>query len=252
MAKQLGVIHLRGTIGDVTYRKTQNGHIAQKKTSLTKERVETDPAFANSRRSSHEFGTAAKGAGILRRVFREGIQHCYDRDVQGRLTKRLQSVIEGDTICTKGERNLVCGDLLRLKDFWWNKNTCVASAIAVKYSVEVDRQGGKVSFLIPALIPDDRLKANPSATHYRIIASAAEVNWLEGNYATVNATDYMKVGRKENDAFTAVIPIKQGSTVPIVSSLAICWYQEIAGEMNVLKDKYYNTAGVVDVNVWEE
>jgi hypothetical protein len=248
MAKQSGRL-LRGTIGNITYRKTQDGHIAQAKTSLTRERVSTDPAFENSRGSSHEFGTASTGASILRALFREAIMHCCDNRVQGRLLRRLLKVIEKDTVSKKGERNFLSGDIRELRDFWWNKNAGIEDAIRVDHTVTVDREAGEVRFTIPPLVPKQALKGNPAATHYRIIVSAAEVDWKDnGRAAKMIATDYLPYDKKKTAPFTPVLLITEGSKVPVVSCLSICWYEKIAGEMNVMKDKKYNTAGVIGVD----
>jgi len=67
MAKQTGIIKVRGTVGGITFYKLNGDYYARKKTSLNKERVLRDVAFAGSRRSSGLFGTAAKIAKVIYR-----------------------------------------------------------------------------------------------------------------------------------------------------------------------------------------
>lgn len=67
MAKQIGFVKVRGTIGGITFYKLNGGYYARKKSSLSKERVLRDAAFAGSRRSSALFGTASKLAKIVYR-----------------------------------------------------------------------------------------------------------------------------------------------------------------------------------------
>jgi len=67
MAKQIGFVKVRGTIGGITFYKLNGGYYARRKTSLCKERVLRDAAFAGSRRSSALFGTASKLAKIVYR-----------------------------------------------------------------------------------------------------------------------------------------------------------------------------------------
>jgi hypothetical protein len=252
MAKQGGHHPLRGTIGDISYRKTQDGYIGQQKSSLTRKRFLTDPAFENSRKASNEFGTAGKGASMLNKIFTEGIRNCCDNRIQSRLTRKMLKVLDTDTISPRGERSLLWGDITLLRDFWWNKQVSISSALGVDCSVKVDRHAGAVRFRIRGFIPDESLKVNPNATHFKITASSAAVDWLPGNKATAISTEYIKVDNKKTRTLDFVIPVRQETTLPVVSCLAISWYQHAAGEMYALYDMDYNTAGIMDVNVQDE
>ena len=44
MARQKGIIKLRGTIGDITFYKTQDGHLAREKGGVDASRIKNDPA----------------------------------------------------------------------------------------------------------------------------------------------------------------------------------------------------------------
>lgn len=249
MAKQSGINPMRGTIGNLTHRHTQDGDIVQRKTSIDADRFWNDPAFEASRGASHEFGVAGKAASLLARIFHQGIDKCKDNRVQGRLTKKLRKIINSDAVSKHGERNLLMGDVIQLKDFWWNKKVQISNIMGAPYNVTVDRTAGKVRFSIPSFIPDEALQKHPTATHFQIIASTAEVDWRDnGKKAAIAKTDFLK---KEipTEAFTGVLPVTKESTLPIVSCLAIRWFQRIAGEMEELFDMDYNTAGIVDVNM---
>jgi len=45
MARQKGIIKLKGTIGDITFYKTQDGHLAREKGGIDASRIKSDPAF---------------------------------------------------------------------------------------------------------------------------------------------------------------------------------------------------------------
>ena len=45
MAKQKGIVKLSGTIGDVSFYKSQDGFLAREKGGIDKERIKNDPAF---------------------------------------------------------------------------------------------------------------------------------------------------------------------------------------------------------------
>jgi hypothetical protein len=59
MARQKGIIKLKGTIGDITFYKTQDGHLAREKGGIDASRIASDPAFQRTRenvRSLAELG----------------------------------------------------------------------------------------------------------------------------------------------------------------------------------------------------
>jgi hypothetical protein len=59
MARNIGIMEVQGTLGNLTFYKMDGKNIVRRKTSLDKKRVNTDPAFANSRKSAAVFGVAA-------------------------------------------------------------------------------------------------------------------------------------------------------------------------------------------------
>jgi len=250
MARQDGNIIIRGSLGNLTFRRTKHGAIVQVKSKLNKEQFMTDPRFKNSRGSSNEFTIAGKGAGTLTRMFGAAIEHCCDNLVQSRLTRRLQKVIYADEVSKKGERNLLMGDIKLLNDFWWNRNVHISTILGVRWKLNVDRETGEVTFHIPSFLPKKALRGGSAPSHYRIIASTAEVDWRESDrVAEMEMTDYLEWNKKVSEPFNPVLKITKGSKVPIVSCLAIRWYVKVAGEMNELRDMRYNTAGIVGVDV---
>ena len=48
MARQKGIIKLKGTIGDITFYKTQDGHLAREKGEIDASRIKNDPASENT------------------------------------------------------------------------------------------------------------------------------------------------------------------------------------------------------------
>ncbi|HYK56953.1 MAG TPA: hypothetical protein VEV15_10835, partial [Flavisolibacter sp.] len=78
MAKQRGIIKLEGTIGDITFQKTQDGYLAKEKTSIPASRIATDPAFQRTRENNAEFGRAGKAGKALRNALRGALQKTAD------------------------------------------------------------------------------------------------------------------------------------------------------------------------------
>ena len=65
MARQVGILKLKGTIGDITFYKTKDGHMARQKGGIEKERFLNDPNFQRTRENAAEFGRAGKASKAL-------------------------------------------------------------------------------------------------------------------------------------------------------------------------------------------
>lgn len=83
MPYQQGPILLNGTISNVTFYKRDGKWIARKKTSLSKERVITDPAFRLSRKAAKNFGQASI---LAKEVYWQLPGHKRAQGVFGKLT----------------------------------------------------------------------------------------------------------------------------------------------------------------------
>ncbi|MBO9154430.1 hypothetical protein ACFOTA_19610 [Chitinophaga sp. GCM10012297] len=65
MARQTGLIKLKGSIGNVTFYTTVAGDLARQKGGVDAERIATDPAFQRTRENGSEFGRAGLAAQFL-------------------------------------------------------------------------------------------------------------------------------------------------------------------------------------------
>jgi hypothetical protein len=68
MARQKGIFRFTGSIGGLTYYRLYREWLVRQKSSLDRERVTRDPAFARSRVAARRFGVAARIAGSVYRV----------------------------------------------------------------------------------------------------------------------------------------------------------------------------------------
>ena len=82
MAKQTGIIKLKGTIGGISFYKTSDGHLAREKGGVDKSRIQNDPAFQRTRENGEEFGRAGKGGKVLRNAIRLSFAFCKRKYLQ--------------------------------------------------------------------------------------------------------------------------------------------------------------------------
>src|SRR5690606_38256362 len=110
MARQKGIVKLRGTIGTTTFYKSEDGYLAKKKSSLDAKRIATDPAFQKTREYATEFGRAAKSGKFLRTAISPLLANCSDSKMVWRLTGQMVHVIQADVLNSGGLRNAMDGD----------------------------------------------------------------------------------------------------------------------------------------------
>ena len=94
MAKQTGIIKLKGTIGGISFYKTSDGHLAREKGGIEASRIANDPAFQRTRENGAEFGAAGKGGKVLRNAIRVLLQNAKDKRVVSRLTTDLLKIVK--------------------------------------------------------------------------------------------------------------------------------------------------------------
>ncbi len=159
MAKQKGIIKVKGTIGDMTFYRSQDGYIVKEKTSLSANRIAHDPAFQRTRENGSEFGRAGKAGKLLRNALRTQLQNAKDNRVVSRLTKEMMLVIKADATSTRGERNVIDGEAELLEGFDFNINAKLSTSFYAPYTVTINRPTGALAVHIPAFIPINMLAA---------------------------------------------------------------------------------------------
>jgi hypothetical protein len=249
MAKQTGIIKLKGTIGGISFYKTGDGHLAREKGGVDKSRIQNDPAFQRTRENGSEFGRAGKGGKILRNAIRILLQNAKDKRVVSRLTKTLVAITKTDTINDRGLRTLQDGELSLLENFEFNLNGKLGATLFAAYTKAFDRVTGEATLAVAAFSPIVRIAAPAGTTHFKVVMGAAELDF-------VNETSIFENGETAILPYTAAdtVPIAltstitANSTLPVVQVLGIEFYQEVNGQMYALKNGAYNALSVVIVD----
>src|SRR5690606_20475766 len=114
MARVESLIKLKGTIGDLSFYKSNSvGYQARMKTGVSGDRIANDPAFARTRENGSEFGRAQQEGKKLRDVLFENA----DNKFSSRLASRMLKVIQMDPVSVRGERVLVPQNMVLLNVF---------------------------------------------------------------------------------------------------------------------------------------
>lgn len=249
MARQKGIIKLQGSIGDVSFYKTQDGYLAREKGGVDAERIKNDPAFQRTRENGSEFGRAGKAGRTLRTALRLMLQNGSDRRVSARLTKELVKVVKSDTNNARGERTVANGDLSILEGFDFNINGKLRATLYAQYGITMDRAGGNAEITLDDFAPSKAISYPPGTTHMKVHAGIAEVNFgtedfvfAQDESALLPVNDQVIAGLTLSPALTA------GTTDIIFLVLGIEFLQEVNGQMYPLKNGAYNPLTIVSID----
>jgi hypothetical protein len=249
MARQKGIIKLKGTIGDITFYKTQDGHLAREKGGIDANRIKNDPAFQRTRENGSEFGRAGKAGKILRTALRPLLINSADSRMVSRLTQRMVKVIQADLVSERGLRNVIDGEAELLLGFEFNIRGKLGTSLFAPYEGSIDRVTGEIKAEILPFVPSNMIAAPSGTSHFKIISGGAEIDFEEETFVVSTSETAILPW----DA-TIMAPISQINAVTVASSkplflaLGIEFFQQINGTMYPLKNGSFNPLSVVKVD----
>lgn len=107
MAKQSGLIRIKGKVGDYVYYSSKvGGALMREQNAGMSERVKTDPAYQNTRLNASEFGGAGKLAGAIISPISSRWRYILDATATGQLAKVIKEGMATDTTNPWGQRTL--------------------------------------------------------------------------------------------------------------------------------------------------
>ena len=248
MARQTGIIKLKGTIGDISFYKSADGHLARSKGGVDKKRIANDPAFQRTRENGSEFGRAGKGGKVIRNAIRVLLQNAKDKRVVSRLTKSLVAVTKTDAVNERGLRTIEDGDMNALLGFEFNANGKLGATLFTPFVTTYDRATGDVAFDIAAFAPTVRIAAPGGTTHYKLVMGAAELDFVNESSVFESAeTAILPYDGADTLAINLSVAITANSVLPVLQVVGIEFYQEVNGQMYPLKNGAFNALSVAKV-----
>ena len=249
MAKQTGIIKLKGTIGGISFYKTTDGHLAREKGGVDASRIANDPAFQRTRENGSEFGRAGKGGKVLRNAIRVLLQNAKDKRVVSRLTKDLLAIVKTDTTNERGARTIQNGNLNLLDTFEFNLNGKLGATLFAAFTKTFDRASGDANINIAAFSPTVRIAAPTGTTHFKVVMGASELDFENETSTFENdETAVLPYTVANTAAIALTASLTANSTLSVVQVLGIEFYQEVNGQMYGLKNGAYNALAVVTVD----
>ena len=249
MARQKGIIKLKGTIGDITFYKTQDGHLAREKGGIDASRIKNDPAFQRTRENGSEFGRAGKAGKILRTSLRALLINTADGRMVSRLTQKMVEVIQADLTSLRGLRNVIDGEAELLAGFEFNIRGKLGTSLFAPFVGAIDRVTGEITVDLDPFIPVNMIAAPSGTTHFKIISAGAEIDFEAETFVEAHSeTAILPWDAVATVAINQVNAVTPASTKPLFLALGVEFYQEVNGQMYALKNGAYNPLALVQVS----
>lgn len=249
MATQKGILKLEGTIGGITFYKSQDGYLAREKGGVSAERIATDPNFQRTRENGSEFGAAGKAGKILRDSLRVILQNSSDNRMVSRLTKKMVEVLQADTTSVRGQRNVIDGEAELLTGFEFNINAKLGNTLYAPYTPTIDRVAGTLTASIPSFVPADYVAAPGGTTHFKIVSSGVAIDFENESFEMDSkASAVLAWDGTATSTINLINAISANSTNPLFLVVGVEFYQEVNGVKYPLKNGAYNALAVVKVD----
>lgn len=248
MSKQTGLIRLKGTMGGVTFYKSEGEDLARIANGPDKGKIENDPAFQRTRENNAEFGGAATVAKALRVSLVSLLQTVSDSKLISRMTQTMK-LINARGNGPRGQRSFeLLNNKALLIGFEFNKKTSFSSVFNAPFVFSHTMTRNAASIDVAGFMPRNYIPAPAGATHFRLIAGIAVVSNYVFNSDTrayepfdpeanglnaITFSDYRPLDSPAPVAFNlnTILPSGPdiGNEVAVVHCLGIEFYQQIAG-----------------------
>ncbi len=249
MAKQKGIVKLKGTIGDFTFYKTRDGYLAREKGGVDKSRIMNDPAFKRTRENGMEFGTAGKGGQLIRKAERILIRQASDHRLTPRLVQLLMRVVKTDPLNDRGYRTVQDGDMSLLKDFNFNSKGILNTVFFSGYTPSFDRATGIFDVDIDTFVPNETIDAPKGTTHFQLVAGVCALDFPGRSFEEDNTNStILPWNQTQQAAITLSTSITAGGTLPVIQVVGVNFFQEVNGEMYSLRNGAFNALAIVGVD----
>lgn len=243
MAKQTGIITLSGNIGKLNFFKNRDGYQAREKGGVPKSRIMTDPRYARTRENIAEFKTNAEAVKLLKDTVRPAIIKISDPRLHQRMIKRMLEVLRTDPTNNRGERQVAEGDWLMMQGLEMNIRANLATVL--KPELTFANSAADWSVTVPEFQPSDFLMIPEGASHFRVFAVGASVNFqtAERNFI-MEASAELPIG-DVSAPLTLTVPKATLVDPHKVYLLGVEFLQVVNGQNYALSNGAHNAASII-------
>jgi hypothetical protein len=249
MGKQLSILEIKATLGQLNFYKSEDGFLVRRKSGLDKTKILTDSSFQRTRENMSEFAGAAHAGKLLRESVISLMTLAKDSKVTSRLQKSLMLILKGDTASIRGQRKVQNGDVTLLTGFNFNRHAKLSVVFNPPYTTAVDRVAGTLSVSIPSFQPDLMIAAPEGATHFKIVSAGSEVDFVNNTSVTdLQSSAILPWDSTPTTLIALSSSVSAGSVQPLFIHLGVQFFEQINSNYYPLKNNAYNPLGIVKVD----
>ena len=248
MARLKGLLKIQGTLYELTFYKTQDGHLVKTKSGVSKQRIATDPNFIRVRENGAEFGNAAAAGKLLRVAVRNLMMTASDNRVTSRVTQVMSLVKNHDLLSLRGKRNVGAGiatapGKVLMQGFDFNLNAPLASILFKTYTVSTVT--GVIAMV--GLVPATDISFPAGATHVTLRGAWSKVDFVANTTEIefTNATN-LSIGQTATTVTLTPAAVPAGPATGFFL-LAVEFFQSVNGVQYVLNNGAYNALAIIQV-----
>ena len=243
MAKQGGILGLRGTVGGLVF--SANGNVSQKPASRP-------ITAARTLENNAEFGLAGSAGKLIRDAFRSISGSVRGKYLAGRLASVMNQIIKKDAVNPRGQREVLKANIGLLAGFNFS-DASLSSVFYAPFTAAYNTGAGAavdtVTIAGLSVTPANDLSAPQGATHYAVVAAAVQIDFATGEVVLSDQTQMTPLpidgttdAIGDIDMAFAAAPGAGDTTIVAVGLL---YYQEVNGSYYALNNGASNALSIV-------
>lgn len=248
MGKLDGIIKIQGTLDNLTFYKSADGHLVRTKGGVSKNRIMNDPAFQRTRENGTEFGHSATAGKMLRTSVGTMLFHAKDRRLSSRLLGIMARIKNLDSNGIRGERHVSEGlttqeGKLLLKGFDFNAHAALGSVLYLP--ITLDTATGAVT--ITDLIPSEQIMSPDGATHFSMQSAFVNLDFATGVFETTYSPLENHLLNNLPISFTLTPSAPATGSGTSLYLILIEFFQQVNAVQYPLNNGAYNVLNILDV-----
>jgi hypothetical protein len=254
MARQVGHVKYKGTIGDIRHFKIKGmtGHFAGLNGGASGEQIKNDAAFVRTRENMNEFAGCATVGKSIRTGQAQLMKQMSDSQFTSRLTGIVKKINLEDQSEARGYRAILITSVPQhLIGLNFNRNKSFEGSFSAPVETAVSAERDSVMLTVKPFNPLNQVSAPAGSTHFRFVNSISVIsdfvyNSTTGIYEPIESVlnELSKVTYSDYIELTApsVAPITVSSELPgtptmnenvsLLACVGIEFYQKVG-------DNYY-------------
>jgi hypothetical protein len=250
MARQLGHVKYKGTIGEIRHFKIKGmtGNFAGLNGGATGEQIKNAPGFVRTRENMNEFGGCAHAGRSVRVGLNVLMKQMSDAQLTGRLTAIMKKINLEDQSEARGYRAILISTQSKyLQGLHFNKNFNFDGSFLAPFGLTSSETRDGSTMEVPAFNPLKSVIAPSGATHFRLINAVSVISDFVYNSTTrIYEPIEPTLNELSNVAYSEYLDLNTEITAPTVIESVLSGATEITSDVTVLNSvgiEFYQKAG---------